>query len=212
MRLLVDGGGQEPADLSDEHLGALCSVPSPQWLRANMVTTLDGAATGGDGLTGSINNPADRWVFHVPREMSDAIVVGAGTARSERYVPVVRPLVVVSRLGVLPQGLAGAEPGSVLMATYRGAEGLAASRRQLGEDNVLVLGEDTVDLTQLRPQLAERGLVHWSARAVRGCSATSSSWGWLMSAVSRRRRQWWGDSTVGSFSDPPSTTPSNYEC
>jgi riboflavin biosynthesis pyrimidine reductase len=122
--------------------------------RADMVTTLDGAATGGDGLTGSIDNPADRRVFHVLREMSDAIVVGAGTARSERHVPAVRPLVVASRLGVLPQGLAGAEPGSVLMATHRGAKGLAASRRQLGEDNVLLLGEDTVDLTQLRPQLA----------------------------------------------------------
>jgi hypothetical protein len=98
--------------LSKEQLVAVYSVPSQHWLRANMVATLDGAAAGGDGLAGSINNPADRRVFHLLREMSDAIVVGAGTARSERYGPAVRPLVVVSRLGCLPQGLADTRIGA----------------------------------------------------------------------------------------------------
>jgi len=145
-------------DLTDDELAELYSPPSGAWLRANMVATLDGAATGANGLTGTINNPADKRVFDLLRRMSDAIVVGAGTARAEGYGPAVGPLVVVSRRGVLPWGLRDVEPGSVLMATCEAAEAFEATRLTLGVDNVLVLGAEKVDLTLLKPQLAERGL------------------------------------------------------
>ena len=59
---------------------------APRWVRVNMVTTLDGAATGADGVTGSINSPADKIVFDLLRALSDVVVIGAGTARTEGYV------------------------------------------------------------------------------------------------------------------------------
>ena len=45
----------------------------------------------------------------------------------------------------------------MLLATTSGAEGLAESRAALGEENVVVTG-DEVDLAALRAALAERGL------------------------------------------------------
>ena len=51
------------------------------WVRANFVSTLDGAATGADGRSGSINTGADREVFALLRALSDVVLVGAGTAR-----------------------------------------------------------------------------------------------------------------------------------
>ena len=156
MRLLI--GGPASDDLTDEEIRELYRPPRLPWLRVNMVGTVDGAATGDGGKTGSINNPADHRVFHLLRRMGDAIVVGAGTARAERYGVADRPLVLVSRRGDVPEKLLTAEPGSVLLATCASAPGLAAARDALGEENVLVLGEDTVDLASMRAHLVDRGL------------------------------------------------------
>ena len=145
------------ADLTDEDLAALYAVPATPWLRVNMVSTVDGSATGGSGLTGSINNPADKRVFHLLRRLADAIVVGAGTARAEGYRPADRPIVLVSRRADVPETLRGAEPGRVLMATVAHAEHLDAARAALGEENVLVLGSHRVDLAELRSRLVARG-------------------------------------------------------
>lgn len=56
------------------------------WLMTNMIASADGA-TALDGRSGSLGGPADRLVFRTLRSVSDAIVVGAGTARAERYGP-----------------------------------------------------------------------------------------------------------------------------
>ena len=115
-----------------ERRGARAScTPPPElpWLRVNMVSTVDGSATGSSGRSGSINNarPTSR-VFHLLRAMADAIVVGAGTARAEGYGPTDRPIVLVSRSGGVPELLRGAEPGAVLMATVSAAEHLEPRR------------------------------------------------------------------------------------
>ncbi len=54
------------------------------WLRANMVTSLDGSAVK-DGRSGGLGGPADKEVFGVLRSLCDAVLVGAGTARAEGY-------------------------------------------------------------------------------------------------------------------------------
>lgn len=100
MRVLV---GPDTDDL-----GELYAVPRTPWLRVNMVSTVDGAATGESGRSGSINNSVDKVVFDHLRETCDVIVVGAGTARAEGYGPAARPMVVVSRSGELPEGLRSA--------------------------------------------------------------------------------------------------------
>jgi riboflavin biosynthesis pyrimidine reductase len=61
--------------------------PSGPWVRALFVMTLDGAAAGEDGRSGSISGPADREVLIAVRRWSDAVVVGAATMRLERYKP-----------------------------------------------------------------------------------------------------------------------------
>jgi riboflavin biosynthesis pyrimidine reductase len=55
----------------------------------NMVSTLDGRATLG-GRSGALGNAADRELFHALRSVVDAVLVGAGTARAERYGRLVR--------------------------------------------------------------------------------------------------------------------------
>ena len=61
--------------------------PDKPWLRTMMVSTLDGATVGADGRSGSISGPADKRVFMETRRLSDAVLVGAGTIRAERYKP-----------------------------------------------------------------------------------------------------------------------------
>jgi riboflavin biosynthesis pyrimidine reductase len=143
----------------DGDLREVYAAPRTPWLRVNMVSTVDGAASGEDGLTGSINNDADQRVFHLLRELADAVVIGAGTARSEGYPPLDQPVVVVSRSGRLPETLRGAVPGRVLMATVSVATGLDEARDVLGTDNVLVLGSHRVDLAAMKQQLVDRGYV-----------------------------------------------------
>jgi 5-amino-6-(5-phosphoribosylamino)uracil reductase len=54
------------------------------WVRANFVTSLDGAASV-DGTTSSLGGPGDRALFNLLRTLADVIVVGAGTVRAENY-------------------------------------------------------------------------------------------------------------------------------
>ena len=158
MRILTGPDGPRD-DVTDADLRSAYAAPATPWLRANMVSTLDGAATGETGRSGSINNEVDQRVFGILRGLADAILVGAGTAEAEGYGPADKPLVLVSRSGRVPERLRGAEPGRVLLATCRSAAGLAAAREALGAENVLVLGGHLVDLAELRQSLVDRG---WS--------------------------------------------------
>lgn len=68
-------------------LAQLYPWPEGPWLRTMMVMTLDGATVGADGLSGSISGAADKRVFMETRRLCDAVLVGAGTIRAERYTP-----------------------------------------------------------------------------------------------------------------------------
>ncbi len=59
------------------------------WLRANFVASLDGAIAV-EGRSRGLSGPADRRVLAVLRDLSDAVLVGAGTARAEGYEAVRR--------------------------------------------------------------------------------------------------------------------------
>ncbi|MBB0245611.1 pyrimidine reductase family protein [Streptomyces alkaliphilus] len=61
-------------------------LPAEGWLRANMVTSLDGAGHHG-GRSQPLSCPADMRIFGVLRALADVVVVGAGTVRSEEYRP-----------------------------------------------------------------------------------------------------------------------------
>ena len=87
MRVLLDprrpshpGARVTAAELAD-----LYAFPHRRWVRSNFVSTLDGSAVGADGLSGSINTPADNRVFALQRSLCQAVLVGAGTVRAEGY-------------------------------------------------------------------------------------------------------------------------------
>ncbi|MFJ8079981.1 pyrimidine reductase family protein [Streptomyces sp. NPDC096205] len=56
------------------------------WLRANMVSTLDGAAQH-DGRSQPISTATDMRIFGTLRALADVVVVGAETVRQEGYRP-----------------------------------------------------------------------------------------------------------------------------
>jgi riboflavin-specific deaminase-like protein len=64
-------------------LGELAPESRP-YLGINMVSSLDGKATL-DWRTRGLSSDIDRRVFHLLRTQADAVMVGAGTARVERY-------------------------------------------------------------------------------------------------------------------------------
>ena len=145
----------------DAPLHEVYAAPEGPWLRANMVSTVDGAATGDNGTSTSINNATDQVVFDLLRELSDAIVVGAGTLRAEQYRPNPKPIVVVSRSGEVPEWLLrprqrAGDPRDLLGGRRRSARAPSCS----AQDNVMVLGSHRVDLVRLREQLVERGYPH----------------------------------------------------
>jgi len=55
----------------------------------NMVSSADGRATL-DGRSAPLSGPADREIFHALRAPIDAVLVGAGTVRAERYRRIIR--------------------------------------------------------------------------------------------------------------------------
>jgi riboflavin-specific deaminase-like protein len=85
----------EPAELRDgaavvERLDfAELAHDDRPYLVLNMVTTADGRATIG-GRSGPIGNAADQDLFHALRTRVDAVMVGAGTLRAEKYGRLVR--------------------------------------------------------------------------------------------------------------------------
>ncbi|GGH36685.1 hypothetical protein GCM10010921_06010 [Microbacterium album] len=143
------------------------------WVRANVVSSLDGSATGDDGLSGSLSSASDRLVFRALRCLTDAVLVGAGTVRAEGYVgPLVDDeqrewrrahgraehpaLVIVSRRLDLDPATLEASPVRALVVTTDSAPADVA-RRLRGAADVVASGVDRVDPAQLRSRLAERG-------------------------------------------------------
>lgn len=73
----------------DAPLAQVLAFPADvTWVRAQMVATIDGAATGADGRSGSLGTATDHTLFMATRAAADVIVVGAATARIEGYGPV----------------------------------------------------------------------------------------------------------------------------
>lgn len=77
----------EPLSTTPVDIAGAYAWPDGRWTRAMMLTTLNGAIAGTDGLSGSISSDTDRLIFDETRRLADAVLVGAGTIRAERYNP-----------------------------------------------------------------------------------------------------------------------------
>ena len=129
------------------------------WMRANMVTSLDGAAQGPDGRSATVSSPPDRVVLSLLRRLADVIVAGAGTVRAEHYGPADRPIAVVSRSLALdpsaPLFAAATHRTIVLTCAAAPADRLAALSAVA---DVVVAGDTELDVPAAVRALAERGL------------------------------------------------------
>jgi riboflavin biosynthesis pyrimidine reductase len=63
---------------------AVAGLAGREVLAVNMVASADGRAAF-EGVTAPLSDPADRELFHLLRTQADAILVGTGTMRAERY-------------------------------------------------------------------------------------------------------------------------------
>lgn len=139
----------------------------PTGVRANMIFSADGAAAFA-GRAGPLSDPTDHGLLLALRLLADVVLVGAGTARAEGYGPVrlgvagieradPPPIAVVSGSGRLPESLF-ADPAQrpILVTTARSAHDPRFPRDD--RRDVLIAGEDRVDVAGLVAQLRKRGL------------------------------------------------------
>jgi riboflavin biosynthesis pyrimidine reductase len=175
MRDLLAPGAPELDDAGLARVFAFPAGLTRPWLRAVMVSTVDGAGIGPDGHSASVSGPPDRPVFTLGRSLADAVVVGRRTVTVEGYRPWQVParwagyrqpeqagapvfVVVSARLAFdAASPLITAGRGRTLVVTTAGAP--AAAREQLAQHaEVVVAGEQVVGIPSLLAVLAERGL------------------------------------------------------
>lgn len=94
LRRLLPAGEPASAEEIVQELGlwrrpALAEHPARPRVLLNMISTADGRATIA-GHSGGLSGRADRELFHALRAPVDAVLVGAGTVRSERYGRLIR--------------------------------------------------------------------------------------------------------------------------
>jgi riboflavin-specific deaminase-like protein len=83
-QLLPERRETSPAELAAGLRLNELAPPDRPYLVLNMVSSLDGKATL-RGRTAGISSELDRELFHELRTQADAVMVGAGTVREERY-------------------------------------------------------------------------------------------------------------------------------
>jgi riboflavin biosynthesis pyrimidine reductase len=181
VRKIFPAGPDAPDIQADdvEALAELYAYPAVSsgapWVRANMIESIDGAGSL-NGRSGGLSGDADRLVFAVLRSLADVILVGAATARAEKYRPVreqeirpklrgerqqpTPPIAVVTRklhLDLDSPLVAGAPGGArtILLTT----EVAPADRRHAASAHadVVVAGQDTVPPSAAVQELASRG-------------------------------------------------------
>jgi riboflavin biosynthesis pyrimidine reductase len=124
-RLLPDPGPTTVEEQLDSYEPWLEARDDRPFVAMNFAVTVDGRATIG-GVSGPIGSKADTAMFVGLRTRFDAVMIGAGTMRAERYRPLPggRPMAIVSGSLELPWDapLFTEESGRVVIFTASGEE------------------------------------------------------------------------------------------
>jgi riboflavin biosynthesis pyrimidine reductase len=174
----IDQLWPEPMDdLGDDELIADLAAPRGPWLRVNFVASVDGAATTA-GVSGGLGDAADKRMFELLRRVSDVVLVGAGTVRAEGYAGLrvsaesarwrERRGMPAHPVFAIVSGSLDLDPASpiftdapvrpVVIVTARAD---AARRERFSAlADVVVAGEETLDVALALAALHARGLVH----------------------------------------------------
>ncbi|MFE7241453.1 pyrimidine reductase family protein [Streptomyces sp. NPDC057580] len=170
----AEGGEWSLDELADAYAYPTGDGP---WLRANMVSTLDGAAQH-DGRSQPISSDTDMRIFGTLRGLADVVVVGAETVRMEGYRPARARDAFAARRAAAGQGPAPAiavVSGSLdldfslplfvsplvptLVVTGAGAPSDRIEAARSAGAEVVIAGEGSrVDPTRVVRELADRGL------------------------------------------------------
>jgi riboflavin-specific deaminase-like protein len=142
------------------------------WSRVGMIMSADGSVTDEEGWTDGLGGAADFRVFRTLRALADAILVGAGTVRTGRLGPArlrpdlrerrgrpPAPIVVVSRSLALDWSLplfTSAESPTLVVTSAAALK----TARVPDPVEVLIAGDDEVDLDLAVRELRGRGLEH----------------------------------------------------
>jgi riboflavin biosynthesis pyrimidine reductase len=171
VRMIFPSPGDELDLLS---LAEAYAYPRERWLRANFVSSADGAAYV-DGRSGGLSSRGDMRVFAVLRVLADVVLVGAGTARTEEYKPASHrdalkplregrtatvPIALVTRtlgLNLASPLFTEAPPDARTIVITRAAsdDGLRAETAKVAD--VIVAGDEEVDLAAALDALRGRG-------------------------------------------------------
>lgn len=167
------------ADLDEEYAHrspeAPASAQPTRWVRANFVTSLDGAISV-EGRSGALGAAGDKTVFDRLRALADVVLVGAGTARAENYggavisgadrqartargqapVPPIAVVTGSGRIAADSRLFSGATPPLVITSAAAPAERITPLEQAGAE--IIVAGETTVDPHTMISALTERGL------------------------------------------------------
>lgn len=103
-RIFPDAGEALSIDADDirDRLSEMYALPDEEWVRINLVVSVNGSAAGSDDTSETLTNRADRKLLGVIRRQSDVILVGASSVRAEGYqLPRTAPLAIVTRSGDL---------------------------------------------------------------------------------------------------------------
>jgi len=145
-------------------LRAAYAVTADRHVRANFVSSLDGAVTL-QGKSAGLSSDGDRQLFHLLRTLADVVLVGAGTARSENYggaKPVdghAPPIAVVSKSLHFDLSARLFTDTTVRPIVITCSASPLEPREQLAEvADVVVAGDSDVDLRAALDALADRGL------------------------------------------------------
>lgn len=143
----------EARGLTDNELLSLYEAPQAgPWIRANFVTSVDGAVTT-DGTSSGLTTPLDQRVLHLLRELADVVLVGASTIRDEDYIGIR-----VSEVGQQRRVAAGMAPTPPI-AVVTGRADIDPSSRLLTNTVVPPIILTTTDA----PDSAKRKLEHAGA-------------------------------------------------
>jgi riboflavin biosynthesis pyrimidine reductase len=146
-------------------------------LRVNFIASADGAVTVG-GKSRGLQTPGDQQIFAALRDLADVVLVGAGTARTEGYratrlsaertarridlgLAPQLPIAVVSRsLGLDPTSdlFRATEEEARTMVFTCAAAPLDQHATLTSVADVIVCGDDEVDLSEVHGVLTGRGL------------------------------------------------------
>ena len=165
----------DPAEDVDVHDWYARDWLEPGGLRVDFVCSVDGAATS-SGASEGLQTPGDNRVFAAMRDLADVVLAGAGTIRTEGYGPIrlsdqrtairnrygladTLPTALVSRSLRLDPTAAlftAAEARTIVLTCAAADPALRAALEHVAD--VVLCGDDEVDLAAARLALEERGL------------------------------------------------------